>query len=74
MACISSKIKKPSVTSAIPQKSMGPEPVSSFFLPADNAPYNQMASPLEEKPVAILTAEQASSSVERAQCQFQEPE
>lgn len=41
MAWISlNRIKKPSVASAIPQKSMGPEPVSSF-LPADNAPFRQ---------------------------------
>lgn len=38
------RTKKSSISSPIPQKSMGPEPVSTFFLPVHKAPHNRMAS------------------------------
>lgn len=38
------QMKKPSMSSPIPQKSMGPEPVSTFFLPVHKISHNQMAS------------------------------
>lgn len=34
---------EPRMSSAILQKSMGPEPISTFFLPVHKAPHNQMA-------------------------------
>lgn len=37
------QMKKSSMSLPIPQKSMGPEPVSTFFLPVHKVPHNQMA-------------------------------